>query len=315
MEINIQSFKIEYLPQVLNCWNENLVYDLINEERFTKIVLLDDNFDPNLLKVALLDNEVIGFCFGIKRKIPYLERGLEPKRGWINMIAVHKEYRRQGIAKKLVECVEHELSLLGTTDMTLCAYSPNYFTPGIDLRYQGALLFFEKLGYQCGNEAVSMQRDLWDFQMSEKAKEKRKALEQEGIRIISYEKKYMLKLLEFVFDEFGSGWKRNVLMAMQKQIAEQTILLCVNQNEDILGFCMRNIDGHEGRFGPVGISESLRSKGIGGVLFECMMHDMKSRGIPYLYFLWTSGAAQRFYDRYDLKVFRTYRMYRKVIKE
>lgn len=315
MEFQIQSFQIDYLPEILKCWNENLVYDLINEERFTNIVLLDDNFDPKLLKVALINNQVIGFCLGIKRKIPYLERGLEPKRGWINMIAVNQDYRRQGIGRKLIESIEKELALFGTKEITLCAYSPNYFTPGIDIRYQEGLLFFDKLGYQSQSEAVSMQRDLWDFQMSQKAKEKRKHFKEEGISIISYEKKYMLKLLEFTLDQFGSGWKRNVLMAMQKHEAEQTILLCVDENENILGFCMRKIDGHEGRFGPVGIHESLRSKGIGGVLFECMMNDMKSRGIPYLYFLWTSGAAQRFYERYDVKVFRTYHLYRKVIEK
>lgn len=313
MNIQIQSFQMDYLQQVLRCWNDNLIYDLINEERFTDMILLDDNFDSQLFKIATVEDEVVGFCFGIKRKIPYLERGLEPTRGWINILGVDKNFRRQGIASKLVQSLESEFQKQGVKEITLCAYSPNYFTPGIDIRYHEALLFFENHEYQYQNEAVSMQRDLWDFQMSENIKTKRQALEAEGIHIISYQKKYMLHLLDFVLNEFGSGWKRNVLMAMQKKEAEKTIFLCIDQNENILGFCMRKIDGNEGRFGPVGIHESLRSKGIGGVLFECMMHDMKSRGIPYLYFLWTSGAAQRFYDRHEMKVFRTYHLYRKVI--
>ena len=44
-----------------------------------------------------------------------------------------------------------------------------------------------------------------------------------------------------------------------------------------------------------------------------MMQDMKSRGIPYLYFLWTGGAAMRFYLRHGVKVYRTYRLSRKEI--
>ena len=74
---------------------------------------------------------------------------------------------------------------------------------------------------------------------------------------------------------------------------------------------MRKIDGNEGRFGPFGVSEKLRSTGIGGALFEYMMKDMKSNGIPYLYFLWTGGPAKRFYERHGVNVYRAYKLFRK----
>lgn len=310
--MKIVNFEMKYLKNVIEIWNEELVYDVINEERFTDVILLDDNFSSNLLKVALHDDEVVGFVFGIKRKIPYLERGLEPTRGWINMIAVKKAYQRKGIGTALVKAVEDELKEMGATNVTLCAYSPNYFTPGIDLRYEAGIDFFNKLGYvMSSEEAVSMQRDLWDFEMATSAIEKIDALKAQGITIIHYEKKYMLKLLDFLLREFGAGWKRNAFMAMQHHEAEKVILLVVDQNEEILGFCMRKIDGNEGRFGPFGVCEKLRSTGIGGALFEYMMKDMKSNGIPYLYFLWTGGPAKRFYERHGVKVFRAYKLFRK----
>lgn len=314
MNVKIESFKMSDLNDVLKCWNESLVYDLINEERFTEVILLDDNFDANLFKVAFVDNQFVGFAFGIKRKVPYLERGLEPTRGWINMIAVKEEYRHQKIGTALVKSLEAELKERGASQITLCAYSPNYFTPGVDLRYEAAVPFFESLDYPFADEeAVSMQRDLWDFTMSETAKEKLAELNAQGISIVPYEKKYMLQLQDFLLPQFGAGWKRNALMAMQKHEAEKVILLVVDKNDKILGFCMRKIDGNDGRFGPFGVDESLRSHGIGGVLFETMMQDMKSRGIPYLYFLWTGGAAKRFYLRHGVKVYRTYKLSRKEI--
>ena len=290
MNVKIKSFEMSYLADVLKCWNENLVYDLINEERFTEVILLDDNFDPNLFKVAFVDNQCVGFAFGIKRKIPYLERGLEPTRGWINMIAVNQDYRHQKIGTALVQSLEADLKKLGATEITLCAYSP-----------------FNN------EEVVSMQRDLWDFTMSETTKTKIADLNTQGISIVPYEKKYMLQLQNFLLSQFGAGWKRNALIAMQRHEAEKVILLVVNSEDKILGFCMRKIDGNDGRFGPFGVDESLRSHGIGGVLFETMMQDMKSRGIPYLYFLWTGGAAMRFYLRHGVKVYRTYRLSRKEI--
>lgn len=313
MNIEIKSFEMKYLNDLLKCWNENLIYDLLNEDKFIKSVLLDENFAPNLLKIALYNDQFAGFIFAIKRKIPYLERGLEPHRGWINIIAIHPSYRRQGIGQLLVQSVEKEFMTLGVKEITLCAYSPNYFTPGIDIRYKDAISFFEKQDYKFVDNAVSMQRDLWDFKISESAIKKINQLKLEGIRIIPYQKQYMLQLLDFLLEQFGSGWKRNALIAMQNNEAEKTILLVINNNDNILGFCMRKIDGNDARFGPFGVHNVLRSKGIGGVLFETMMFDMKSRGIPYLYFLWTGGSAQRFYERHHLKVYREYRLYRKAL--
>ena len=60
-------------------------------------------------------------------------------------------------------------------------------------------------------------------------------------------------------------------MAMQKKEAEQTIILCVDKDDQIIGFVMRKIDGNDARFGPIGVKEELRSKGLGGVLLDLMI--------------------------------------------
>lgn len=311
--VRLESFQQERFQQVLTCWNQSLIYDGIDEERFKQLILLDENFNPDLFLLAMNDEKVIGFCYGIRRKIPYLERGLEENRGWIVIMGVLPEYQNQGIGTMLCDEVEKRLKDMGTKEITLCAYSPNYFFPGIDKRYQKAISFFENRNYVYRTESVSMQRSLWDYHMADQYKEKLASLEKDGIHIIRYNDEYMLPLLNYLLENFGAGWKRNALIAMQKKEAEDTILLVVDEQKNILGFCMRKIDGNDARFGPFGVSEHLRSKGIGGVLFEYMMQEMKQKGIYYLYFLWTDGAAQRFYERHDVKVYRTYQLYRKEV--
>lgn len=311
--VRLESFQQERFQQVLTCWNQSLIYDGIDEERFKQLILLDENFNPNLFLLAMNDEKVVGFCYGIRRKIPYLERGLEENRGWIVIMGVLPEYQNQGIGTMLCDEVEKRLKDMGTKEITLCAYSPNYFFPGIDKRYQKAISFFENRNYVYRTESVSMQRSLWDYHMADQYKEKLASLEKDGIHIIRYNDEYMLPLLNYLLENFGAGWKRNALIAMQKKEAEDTILLVVDEQKNILGFCMRKIDGNDARFGPFGVSEHLRSKGIGGVLFEYMMQEMKQKGIYYLYFLWTDGAAQRFYERHDVKVYRTYQLYRKEV--
>ncbi len=311
--IRLESFQQERFQQVLTCWNQSLIYDGIDEERFKQLILLDENFNPDLFLLALNQEKVVGFCYGVRRKIPYLERGLEENRGWIVIMGVLPEYQNQGIGTMLCDEVEKRLKDMGTKEITLCAYSPNYFFPGIDKRYQQAISFFENRNYANRAESVSMQRSLWDYHMADQYKEKLASLEKDGIHIIRYNDEYMLPLLNYLLENFGAGWKRNALIAMQKKEAEDTILLVVDEQKNILGFCMRKIDGNDARFGPFGVSEHLRSKGIGGVLFEYMMQEMKQKGIYYLYFLWTDGAAQRFYERHDVKVYRTYQLYRKEV--
>lgn len=311
--VRLESFQQERFQQVLTCWNQSLIYDGIDEERFKQLILLDENFNPDLFLLAMNDEKVVGFCYGVRRKIPYLERGLEENRGWIVIMGVLPEYQNQGIGTMLCDEVEKRLKDMGTKEITLCAYSPNYFFPGIDKRYQQAISFFENRNYVYRAESVSMQRSLWDYHMADQYKEKLASLEKDGIHIIRYNDEYMLPLLNYLLENFGAGWKRNALIAMQKKEAEDTILLVVDEQKNILGFCMRKIDGNDARFGPFGVSEHLRSKGIGGVLFEYMMQEMKQKGIYYLYFLWTDGAAQRFYERHDVKVYRTYQLYRKEV--
>jgi ribosomal protein S18 acetylase RimI-like enzyme len=311
--IEYKNYDQKYLSEVVELWNKQLVYDPITIKRFEQIILFDENFNEELFKLALNNDKVVGFIWGVKRKFPYLERGTEPERGWINFVAVDEDYQGLKIAKKLIELEEEQLKSMGTKEVTLCAYSPNYLNPGIDLKYEKGISLFEKVGYDFKGEAVSMQRTLWDFTLNSAYKEKVKKLNEEGIKLLHYHDAYYSKIINFTLDNFGAGWKRNVLHAMQNNTAEDTIILCVDKNDDIIGYCMRSIDDNENRFGPIGVKEELRSKGLGGILLETMMYDMKKHGINDMYFLWTDGPAQRFYERHGLSVYRTYRLYRKKV--
>lgn len=309
------NYNQSYLESVVDCWNQALTYDPISIDRFEQIVLYDENFDEELLVLAVEEDKVVGFILGVKRKVSYLTKGLEPERGWISIMGVHPDYQRKGIGQELYYLVEGRLIERGVKEITLCAYSPNYFTPGIDVRYPQGINFFRKNQYEMGGDAVSMQRDLWDFVMPEYSVKKTASLAEEGIRIINYSKQYLSKLFTFLEEEFDAGWKRNVLLALQKDEAENTIILCVDQNDDVIGYCMRKIDGNDARFGPIGVKESLRSKGLGGVLFDRMMLGMKKHGTNYAYFLWTHGDAIRFYERHGMKIYRSYELYRKKVKD
>ncbi|WMJ87061.1 GNAT family N-acetyltransferase [Anaerocolumna sp. MB42-C2] len=312
--MRIINYSQKYEKEVVELWNKTLTMDPITIHKFRKQALFDDNFDSELCFIALEEELVVGFLLATKRKFPYLERGLEPTRGWINVLFVHKDYRRKGIAAALVEHTEVILKSLGVETVTLGAYSPNYFFPGIDKEnYKEAIQFFDKVGYIPGKESYSMCKDLHGYQISEESLDKQAKAQEAGFTFQNFDYKYSIELLEFLKNEFGGGWKRNALMAMQNNTAEDCILLVLNSEQKIVGFCMRMIDGNPMRFGPIGVKNEVRNFGIGGILFDIMQFEMEKRGIYHLYFVSTDAPGRRFYERHGVQVFRTYVDYQKLI--
>ncbi|NLM12454.1 MAG: GNAT family N-acetyltransferase [Epulopiscium sp.] len=312
--MQILNYTQKYEKEVVDLWNKTLTADPITIHKFRKQALFDENFDPELCYVAVEDDQVVGFLLSTKRKFPYLERGLEPKRGWINVMFVDQAYRRKGIGTALVKHSEEKLKSLGVEEVTLAAYSPNYFFPGVDKdNYSDAIKFFEKMGYQAGKESYSMCKDLHGYQISQDTLDKLTKAQEAGFSFINFEYKYALELLEFLKNEFGGGWKRNALISMQNNLAEDCILLVLNSEQQIVGFCMRMIDGNPMRFGPIGVKAEARNYGIGGILFDLMQFEMAKRGIYHLFFLSTDEPGRRFYERHGVKVFRTFVDYKKTI--
>lgn len=312
--MNISTYNQQYEEQVINLWNESLPEDPVTVRKFRQQALLDDNFDSQLCYVALDEEEVCGFLLATKRKFPYLERGTEPDRGWINVMFVDRERRKEGIGARLLDRAQEDLKSLGAKNITLAAYSPGYFFPGVDTEnYKAAAAFFEARGYEGGKVSYSMCKDLHGFHLSREAQERLLKAQEAGYRFQMFDYSYAVDLLNFARDEFGGGWKRNCLLTMQHDRAEDCILLALDKEDRICGFCTRMIDGNPMRFGPIGTAERVRNKGLGSVLFDLAQLEMAKRGIYHLYFVSTDDPGRRFYERHGVHVFRTFRDYRKDI--
>ena len=310
--MEIQNYNQCYEQAVVDLWNACPPCDPLTLQKFRKQALLDDNFDPSLCYVAMADEKVVGFLLATRRKFPYLERGTEPDRGWINVLFVEAGHRRQGIGRALVERAEADMKARGAKNVTVAAYSPNYFFPGIDKQnYPESAAFFDAMGYQSGEESYSMCKDLHGYQLDEAALARKAKAEAAGFRFIPFSWKYCVDLLEFAKVEFGGGWKRNLLISMQNNLAEDNVLLCVDQNDQLAGFCMRQIDGNPMRFGPIGVMASQRNWGLGSILLDLMQLEMEKRGIYHMYFVSTDAPGRRFYERHGITVFRTFTDYRK----
>lgn len=307
-------YRQKYEQQLIELWNKELFFDAINLETFQNKALFDDNFDPDLCLMAIDNDKLVGFVMATKRKFPYLERGLEPQRAWINVMFVDRDYQNQGIGEKMYRLIEEKLKKVGVKEITLAAYSPNYFFGGVDtINYPKAKNFFEKMGYINKGMHYSMGRDLHGFHLDENTVQKYKQLIEKGYSFVKFDYSYSLELLDFLKREFGGGWKRNALEAMRKRVAQDLIIMVLDCNGNICGFSMSAIDGNPMRFGPIGISKSKRNEGIGSVLLNYSLYQMAKRGIYHMYFMTTDELGKRYYERNGLSVIRTLCEYRKEI--
>lgn len=307
------NYKQKYETQVIDLWNRCCTFDPIDVWKFRKQALFDDNFDPELAWVALNENDqVVGFIFGTKRVFPYLERGLEPDRGWINVLFVDPEYQNHGIGQQLYDRVEKQLIEKGAKNITLGAYSPGYFFAGLDPdHYPESIKFFEKNGYKHLEMHYSMGKNLHGYQIPKEILKKKKEAEEEGYTFSTFDYKDSLELLQFLHDELGAGWKRNALISMREGTAPDYQLVVRNPNGKICGWCMRAIDGNPMRFGPIGIAKSERDKGLGSILLDLQCYEMCRKGVYRMYFITTEENGRRYYERNGLSVIRRFVDYRK----
>ena len=298
------NYSQKYEEQLIDLWNECLPLDRMELRNFIQRAVLDDNFDPEMCWLAMNGDQPVGFIMATKRKFPYMERGLEPDKGWINVIFVHPGYRRCGIGRKLYQLAEDRLKEMGASQIILAAYSPGYFFAGVDEEnYPEAGCFFRELGFRTGDRHYSMEKELSDLKDS-------KAIT-EGYILTHFTYDRSVELLEFLTNEFSSGWKRSALLAMRNNTAEEVILLVLDESDRICGFSMSGTYGDPERFGPIGVSASLRNKGVGTQLLKYSLDEIHKRGIKRVYFMMTDDAAKRFYERNGWKLLRTFIDYRK----
>ena len=275
--------------------------------------MCDENFDPSLYLLAEENGIILGFVYGIKRKVYDEIKGMESEQGWIAAMGVHPSRRGQGIGSALLDAVEKLLKEKGTARLDVGPYGSAYICPGIDKEcYSTGVTFFSNRGYTDSGESCSMQMDLWGFKVPPKYAEKKKNLEAQGFIFKPFAKEDTLALVRFM-EKYFPYWLPAVRSSILLGRAEETLIIALEKNGEAAGFVMRAMDGTDERFGPFGVRPELQGIGLGSVLFFEMMENMFRKRIFHTYFMWTSGRNLEIYGSWGMKIFRRFTMFHKII--
>ncbi|MDE2125658.1 MAG: GNAT family N-acetyltransferase [Armatimonadetes bacterium] len=265
----------------------------ISNPLFWGRVLLDPNIRSSGIAVAATPaGGVVGCAIAVVERRPVEDGTPDTERGWVTAFAVDEAWRRQGIGTRLLEFAENYVRKAGRTIMDISAYAPGYFVPGVDgVAYPEALAFLKSRGYASTARPLSMSISLpMGWQIPPFANQLSIDLQRQGIHVHPVEPHQLSALLHFLRAEFPGPWQAQVRGAVRDILAQRrhgSDLLAASRGDEILGFahCFRE------RFGPFGVAQAERGKGIGITLLARMLQHIQARGGRHAWFMWSDDAS------------------------
>jgi ribosomal protein S18 acetylase RimI-like enzyme len=293
--------------QLLSVWHEAMTHDRVTPDVFRTKVLLDPNFQPEHLPVAVADGQVVGFMLGMTRRVPLASQGYEPERAWITAFGVRPEYRRRGAGEALLRHLLERFAADGRGTVAISPYVPNYFVPGVDpSTYPRTVSWLEQRGFRQTSLAISMGANLTGFQVPAAIVDLEARLrDEEGVRVQPVQAADLPDLMPFISKHFGWDWHRHASEYLTEYFGDtpqQTCFLVARQHGAVVGYCQQRRE----RFGPFGVDAEKRSLGIGRVLLFRCLEAMSARHVFFSYFLWTGEDAARLYERAGFERRRTF---------
>jgi GNAT superfamily N-acetyltransferase len=313
-ELTIRPYAPDDESALVALWNETMWADPIDCVIWRTRYLLDPNFSPDECLVAVDSNSrsLAGFVFGISAKAGD-SRSIQPPDAWVVAFGVDADYRRNGVGRALLNRLESRWIHAGVTRAAVGPYVPSYLTPGIDEHaYPDAVPFLRDWGAETGSRPLSMKASLTGFRPRSGATSRREALDVAGIRIRPASPADIVPLLSFLDIRFPH-WRpdaTSVLADLNGSYSRTVTMHIAENTQGIVGYAQSRGE----RFGPFGVDESLRGRGIGAELLDATLMAMRTQGFHCAWFLWTSDRAANLYRTHGFEEVRRFSLMTKVLK-
>ncbi|MGW3951975.1 GNAT family N-acetyltransferase [Streptomyces sp. NPDC004752] len=312
----IRGFRAGDGPQLVESWRRGAPADPITPDRFRSLVLLDANFDPAGLRVAVDGDRVVGAAYAVRRLTPLTGTDLEPEQGWIPFFFVDPAARGRGLGRRLLTDALDWLHGHGRTRVDFSSYTPNYLLPGLDAEtYPEAARLLESLGFRALYEAAAMDRALVGYRFPADAARLLAELTALGHRFTTPSDDDLVELVALARNHFGPDWARAIRECVAAGTPLDRIVVVRDPAGRLVGWAMHGAyESVDERFGPFGVLTERRGTGLGKVLLHLVLERMRARGAHSAWFLWT-GEQSPAGQLYRGAGFRTTRVFRVLRRE
>ena len=270
--------------EILGLLNRGLERDFIRPVTYRRVVKDDPNSDPNLILLAVEDDELIGVLIGVRRtKAP--AEVIEKHRGvaWIKAISIPPERRDERVFDALYSKFEELVLEMGDKSVRFGDFASWYFFPGMDVLYDYYLDNLTRFGFKKVGEVVNYEIDLRRFYIPPRILRREGELSKEGFSFRKAIRQEKDALISWVRENFSPFWAYEVGLGFG---GDETSVWLAERGGEILGFAAYSVL-EPNWFGPIGVSQEVRGRGNGTILLYKAMNSLRLNGHRLVTVPWT----------------------------
>lgn len=326
--IKYQAFELSYIDELLDIWNTEVagveIYAELSKDEFMSKFINNPHYDPKGSIMALDGKKLVGFG----NAIFYKGQDPETSPGFISMLVVKKEYRRQGIATNLLKIMEDFIKNTGHKFMRNYFGSPinlKWYVPGYDhhehmgcpaVPFNTSYYFFLLAnGYNVNGQHDGYHANLANYELTDEIKAKIAENEKDGYYISYYDENKHSGWDEF-FDALGNeGFRRSVYNTLKTP--NKNKLVIVSKDGKVVGFTgpVKTEASKRSSLSGVAIHPGHQKRGLGKTMFCKFCEFSKENGGEYMtLFTGSDNRARNIYLYAGLRVVMSFVVMRKDFK-
>jgi predicted N-acetyltransferase YhbS len=268
------------LPKLAELVQKAFPLHEISIKSLRRITLEDPNFLPNDLIVAQEDGQFAGAVLGARyRRMPEERTGA--RSGYLKVICTSPF--DESLMNDLCGKMEDRLRDEGAGRLEYSAFASWHLLPGVDLRYENLLDFLNGRGFKKTGECVDYVIDLHAFRTPRRVAKLEKEILDGNTTIRLAEPGEKERIREFVAGKSGFNWSFEAARAIGPK--GSGVWIAEDAGEIIAFSVFGSLEHHW--FGPIGVDEARRKRGLGSVLLFRTLESMKDLGIPRAIVPWT----------------------------
>jgi len=263
--------------------NTVLYYDFIDPQLYVNTVENDPNHRDEDFYILYKNGESVAVAYVamIRVSVPGLEGYMN--HAWLKALGTIPG--KEALLSEILSYIEETLRDRGVKILHVYNYAPWYLTTGMDIRYTLLHKILRENNYTPESRAVNYYIDMDKFYTPIDALWTMEKLRREGYTVEQAEPSALPKIQEWIRRKFGITW--SIEAGLTKDRLDAGLLYVTNSDDEIIGFSVYGATAPY-RFGPIGIDEKHRGKGIGKVLLYQTLQEMRKTGIHIIEIPWTT---------------------------